>query len=246
MSQFSRQFASYIDYYYKGMFYELLEDRIVCEAIGKSLGDRNLVWSGSEPGFDYKIVDVFFEDNGNASLCFSVAIQCFLFYDIHYEDPQWGLRNIAVDGHECWYKVFLTSSLDEKMYNLHIYCIEEYSESAYLLEQDTDDIIPYIGEKDLDRIAEIFLMKHCSNALMEPMALPIEDIAYYMGLYINYVEMPADNFGQLFFAGDENDIFRGMLILNQRYIEERPEGTKNFTIAHECIWRCCRGVALSF
>ena len=52
MSQFSRQFASYIDYYYKGMFYELLEDRIVCEAIGKSLGDRNLVWSGSEPGFD--------------------------------------------------------------------------------------------------------------------------------------------------------------------------------------------------
>ena len=79
MSQFSRQFASYIDYHYKGMFYELLEDRIVCEAIGKSLGDRNLVWSGSEPGFDYKIVDAFFEDNGNASLCFSVAIQCFLF-----------------------------------------------------------------------------------------------------------------------------------------------------------------------
>ena len=234
MTEFKKQFVEYFTHYYWNTPYNLIQNRIVGNTVGAILGDQNLDWSGFMD-FDYDIVDVFFEDTNNSALCFSLIVRCDIDFNITCENRIFFSSNqIAFDGAEWWFKIFLTSSLDIDLYDLNVYCIEDYSESAYLLEQDTGDIISYIAEGDLEKVAEDFLIKHCPIALVEPMALPIENIAGNMGLKIHYVEMSDNCFGQLFFAKNGNNP-RGTLWLNQRHVEKRPKGTKNFTIAHECI-----------
>lgn len=235
MPEFKKQFVEYFTRYYWNMLFDFIQNRIVGNTVGAILGDKNLDWGGSMD-FNYDIVDVFFEDTNNSSLCFSLIVRCDIFFRITCEEKFfWGSNQISYEGTEWWFKISLTSSLDSALYDLNAYCIEDYSKSAYLLEQNTGDIIFYIAEEDLEKVAEDFLIRYYPEALTKPMALPVEDIAAEMGLNIQYVEVNNDNFGQLFFTENGDEISRGTLWLNERYIKERPETTKNFTIAHECI-----------
>lgn len=244
MSQLNKKFVSYLKQNYKDTIENVIYDYIYGEEVkyyflAEKIGDQyDLLHLQTLEylNIDFDLINVFFEDTNNSSLLFSAVVRCFYSFKIYSHDEGIYFRD---DNVERWLKIFFTSKLGAKLRNLNAYCVENYSKSTYLLKQDTGKMVPYIFEEDLDRIAEDFIIRNYPEALTEPMALPIEDIAEGIGLEITYVEMLGDIFGQLFFEdlgyAIQHEICRGTLWLNLRYVIERSEEAKRFTIAHECI-----------
>lgn len=237
MSQLNKNFAAYLQQNYKDAIEEAIRSYIVDEEL-MGCFDVEHLRTLDYLNIDFDLIDIFFEDTNNASLCFSAVAHCYYSFHVYSHDE---CIHFQDDNVERWLKIFLTSSIGVRLYDLNTYCVEIYSKETYILEQNTGELIPYIFEEDLERIAESFLIKYCPMALTEPMALPIEDIAENMGLEIFCLEMSGDIFGELFFENigyDRcigEDISRGTLLLNQRYVKERSDGAKKFTIAHECV-----------
>ena len=111
-------------------------------------------------------------------------------------------------------------------------------------------IVPIIARKDLDKEATAFLEKYYPEALVEPMRVPIEDIAKEK-LHLNVVQgyRITDDFsifGQICFSPGkvkiydlfktsekEEEVPRGTILIDAYTYWQRNSGCVNNTIAHE-------------
>ncbi|TYO92292.1 ImmA/IrrE family metallo-endopeptidase [Desulfallas thermosapovorans] len=113
------------------------------------------------------------------------------------------------------------------------------------------DYVPVISGKDMDREAAKFLLKYCPRALVEPMPVPVEEIAELeMNLDIDYVHIAEDGstLGMMIFTGGNVQLYHqetgrytwqhyeaGTMLVESSLTEAGNRGRERFTIAHEMV-----------
>lgn len=113
-----------------------------------------------------------------------------------------------------------------------------------------DHYIPVLSKKDIEEEAKKFLQLHYPQALIDPMVVPIEEIAELkMGLTIDYVNITEDKsiLGMMIFSDGVTEIYKketGEYVLEEVnkgtiLVEEdlcdNNRGRERFTIAHEIV-----------
>lgn len=115
----------------------------------------------------------------------------------------------------------------------------------------SNNLVPIIKKSEFDDVALGFLMKYCPQALNEPMAIPIEDIAVQkMNLRIKRLHISEDLsiLGQIFFNSGFAEIYQkdtdefvhekvseGTVFIDPDVAIQRNNGCERNTITHECV-----------
>jgi len=115
----------------------------------------------------------------------------------------------------------------------------------------SNKLVPIISKSEFDDVASDFLKKYYPQALSEPMAVPIEDIAVQqMNLQIKRVHISEDLsiLGQIFFNSGCAEVYlkdtdefgyetvsKGTMFIDPDVAIERNGGCERNTIAHECV-----------
>lgn len=115
----------------------------------------------------------------------------------------------------------------------------------------TKNLAPVIKKDQFDRIAAEFLEKYCREALVTPMAVPIEAIARDgMGLTVEHVSITEDlsELGKIFFTDGQTEVYlketdeyirktvkKGTIFIDEDVLVKRNGGCERFTLTHECV-----------
>ena len=112
------------------------------------------------------------------------------------------------------------------------------------------NLVPYIPPAEYDAIAKQFLEEYCPDALKNPMAVPIEDVAKSMGLDIQEVCLSEelDIYGATIFTEGNIDVYipeegiyeqrkfkRKTILIDPEAVKKTNLGCKHNTLAHECV-----------
>ena len=86
--------------------------------------------------------------------------------------------------------VFINAILKNGLKDMRIMRVDEYSPNQYDRDRSlSQNLVPYMYEEDVEKHAEAFLKAHYSKALLQPMALPVEEVATGMGMSIYFAPM---------------------------------------------------------
>lgn len=96
------------------------------------------------------------------------------------------------------YNIFFRALLQNGLHNVRITNVSEYDVSRYERDRSlSQNLVPYMYEEDVERHAEDFLRRHYPKALMQPMALPVEEIVASMGMKLYFAPLEEGVFGKV-------------------------------------------------
>ncbi|GLG03951.1 ImmA/IrrE family metallo-endopeptidase [Sellimonas catena] len=114
-----------------------------------------------------------------------------------------------------------------------------------------NSLIPYIPTNEYDAVAEEFLHLYCEEALLRPMAIPIEHIAKNeLGLDVKYIRLSeeCDIYGMTIFSDGIVEVYdpaeclydskifkRKTILIDPEAVKKTNLGCRNNTLAHECV-----------
>lgn len=148
------------------------------------------------------------------------------------------------------YNVFFEGKLEEGLHQVSVINIEEYNKAFYDKDKSLgQNLVPYMYEEDVDKHAEDFLIRNFPKALLQPMPLPVEEIAKAMDMEIYYAPLGDKIFGKTYFGEETVTVYDSILSREEREITTRPGtmlinpnvyfmyniGTANNTVIHECV-----------
>ncbi len=148
------------------------------------------------------------------------------------------------------YNIFFRALLQNGLHNVRITNVSEYDVSRYERDRSlSQNLVPYMYEEDVERHAEDFLRRHYPKALMQPMALPVEEIVASMGMKLYFAPLEEGVFGKTYFGSEKvivyTNILRketceivtepGTMLINPNVYFMYNIGTANNTIIHECV-----------
>ena len=180
-------------------------------------------------------------------LCFDATFSCSIeFQGDDYSD-------YATSDYDTWITVSCRAIIEDTIQqfdvaNIHTYKRGQYPSRAGL--RATKNMVPVISTAELETEADRFLDRYYPEALREPMAVPIEEIAKtQLGLTVlkgHRLTHDFSIFGQICFADTEVTVFdlfdigeetitakRGTIFVDAYTFWERNLGCVNNTIAHE-------------
>lgn len=146
--------------------------------------------------------------------------------------------------------VFLSAILQDGLRNIELIKIEDYEKNKYDKDSSlSQNLVSYMYEENVEKYAEAFLQKHCPQALLEPMAIPVFDIIQQMGMKMFYAPLENNVFGKTYFGKEkvwvykdnslsdtiEIDTCPGTMLINPNVYFMRNVGSVNNTIIHECV-----------
>lgn len=148
------------------------------------------------------------------------------------------------------YNVYFKALLENGLQKPAITNVEEYTPSKYDKDKSlSQNLVPYMYEEDVEKHAEDFLRRHCQKALLQPMALPVEEIVKSMGMQLYYAPLEDGIFGKTYFGSEEVKVYNnitkketldiitkpGTMLINPDVYFMYNIGTANNTIIHECV-----------
>lgn len=148
------------------------------------------------------------------------------------------------------YNVFFKAKLENGLHNISVTKVEEYDKAFYDKAKSlSQNLVPYMYEEDVEKHAEDFLQRNYPKALLQPMALPVEEIAKSMGMDIYYAPLGDKIFGKTYFDAETVTVYDSILGREEREITTKPGtmlinpnvyfmyniGTANNTVIHECV-----------
>ena len=148
------------------------------------------------------------------------------------------------------YNVFFKAILKDGLHSVSVTGAEEYNKAIYDKDKTlSQNLVPYMYEEDVDRYAEDFLRRNFEKALLQPMPLPVEEIAKSRGMEIYYAPLGDKIFGKTYFGKETVTVYDSIIGNNEHEIITRPGtmlinpnvyfmyniGTANNTIIHECV-----------
>ena len=149
--------------------------------------------------------------------------------------------------------VIINATLRDGLNDFEIVGVKEYDDFYFQKDKSlSQNMVPYLYEEDVEKVAEDFLQRNYREALEGSMALPVEELAKKMGLMILYGPLDSSTFGRMYFEDDEVDIYpladvenyeaiervtvqKGTMIVNPTLCFLRGIGSMNNTIVHECV-----------
>lgn len=148
------------------------------------------------------------------------------------------------------YNVFFKALLKNGLQQVTITNIEDYNPNTYDRDKSlSQNLVPYMYEEDVEKHAEAFLKKHYPMALLQPMAIPVEEIVQSMGMKMYYAPLEDGIFGKTYFGSEKVSVFTniigkeiveiitepGTMLINPNVFFMYNIGTANNTIIHECV-----------
>lgn len=148
------------------------------------------------------------------------------------------------------YNVFLSAKLENGLHQVRIIKAEEYNSAKFEKEKSlSQDLVPYLYEDSVEKSAENFLKKYYPKALLQPMAIPVREVAERMGMSVYYAPLCDSVFGKTYFGIEKVTVFTdltfkktaeimtepGTMLINPNVYFMRNVGTANNTIIHECV-----------
>ena len=232
--------------YMEDVYYDDIFDRVKGYVTGKKDSFESdeiyqVKWVELE---DIHVSGVTFKDKGDYVLEIRVSVDA----DVDVTGKaQYGYDHFAVDK---FYNVFFEAILDNGLHDVKLINIEEYNPATYERDRSlSQNLLHYMYEEDVEKHAEDFLRRHCPKALLQPMAIPVEEIVESMGMKLFYAPLEKGIFGKTYFASEKVKVFTN--ILQKEIIEIVTEpgtmlinpdvyfmyniGTANNTIIHECV-----------
>lgn len=114
-----------------------------------------------------------------------------------------------------------------------------------------NSLVPFIPPEEYDAVAEEFLSLYCEEALLKPMAVPIEHIAKNeLGLDVKYICLSEelDIYGMTLFTDGAVEIYdpeeglydtkvfkKKTVLIDPEAVKKTNIGCRNNTLAHECV-----------
>lgn len=148
------------------------------------------------------------------------------------------------------YNIFFEGILENGLHQVVLSTITEYNPNRYERDRSlSQNLVPYMYEEDVEKNAEDFLKRNYPKALLEPIAIPVEEVANSMGMSIYYAPLEDDIFGKTYF-GEETVIVYDSIAKKSMYeVKTKPGtmlvnpdvffmyniGTVRNTIIHECV-----------
>ena len=148
------------------------------------------------------------------------------------------------------YNVFFSARLENGLQQVSITNAEEYNPAKFDKDKSlSQDLVPYLYEEDIEKNAEDFLKRNYPKALLQPMPLPVLEIAQSMGMKVYYAPLDDSVFGRTYFGSEKVTVYKdytlnekveivtkpGTMLINPNVYFMRNVGTANNTIIHECV-----------
>lgn len=150
----------------------------------------------------------------------------------------------------CPYNVFFSARLENGLQQVSVITAEEYNPAKFEKDKSlSQDLVPYLYEDAVEKNAEDFLKRHYPKALLQPMPLPVFEIAQSMGMTVYYAPLDDSVFGRTYFGSEKVTVYTdntlkskaeiltnpGTMLINPNVYFMRNIGTANNTIIHECV-----------
>lgn len=137
-------------------------------------------------------------------------------------------------------RIYCTALVDDGIQNFQIQHIYPYNTQNFSSfgRPLTDNLVPYLGTKELDDIAKEILALYYPEMLQRPMQINPYAFAQTLGLKVEHRKITEDCsiFGRIYFEDDiEEGIPAGTIVIERDLESVRPIGTVNNTIIHECL-----------
>ena len=120
---------------------------------------------------------------------------------------RYGYEEIADNGS---YNVFFSAKLENELQQITITKAEEYNPAKFEKDKSlSQDLVPYLYEDAVEKNAEDFLSKYYPKALLQPMPLPVFDVARDMGMDVHYAPLDDSVFGRTYFGAEKVTVSAG-------------------------------------
>ena len=148
------------------------------------------------------------------------------------------------------YNIFFSAKLENGLQQVRITNVEEYNPARFEKDKSlSQDLVPYLYEETVEKNAEDFLNRHYPKALLQPMPLPVFEVAQSMGMRVYYAPLGDTVFGKTYFGAEKVTVYTdntlkakveittqpGTMLINPNVYFMRNVGTANNTIIHECV-----------
>lgn len=245
---------SFLDYLENDIFYDKIHDSILswCNRNKDVLIDRikdDVKYISPVDDIDLDFENVWIDSKEDTRIEFDIAIDVTAnvegFFGGHHDSDAY--------SPSLWLTVSCSGSLDKKLSDFCILGVEEYSKSKPN-KPLSGNFVPIIKKSSYDEYANEILdkcyFKYHPEARINPMPINVDELASRMGLTIQNTTISKDRsiFGQIFFADVEVELFNAeKSALEKRQISKntvlvdteaaylRSFGSRNMTIAHECV-----------
>lgn len=193
---------------------------------------------------DIHVSGVTFKEQDNGLLEIRVSVDA----DISVKGKtQYGYDEIADNDS---YNVFFSARLEDGLQQVTITNAEEYNPAKFEKDKSlSQDLVPYLYEDAVEKNAEDFLKRHYPKALLQPMPLPVFEVAKSMGMTVYYAPLEDSVFGRTYFGSEKVTVYTdntlkskaeivtkpGTMLINPNVYFMRNVGTANNTIIHECV-----------
>lgn len=192
---------------------------------------------------DFDIKFVTSTNNSGLEIDFEVVVEAEL------EVYDYSKKHEMVENTSQWFTCHCKGSLEDKLTDIQIQNVNEYSGVKHGHDCLSDNFIPYVKQEDLDEMAHSFLKKYYPKALLEPLKIDTIELAHSMGLTVITKNITTNGsiFGQLYFEDcnaifyDDNGISvhevvsKNTIVLDPCIFYLRDVGSVNHTIVHECV-----------
>jgi hypothetical protein len=196
---------------------------------------------------DFEIKVIRIHDKGSFAIEFDIVLSA----EITVSEYRRSKSDLETDTREQWFCLKCSGELEDGLQNFQILNTSLYSQSR--LDKDgrmTDSLVPIISKNQLDNEATAFLQQYYPEALLNPMPLPVYNVAKNMGLTIKEVSLTRHLtlFGMMVF-GDcsvkyydnegktykSMDVSKGSILVDPNVYFMRNLGCFNNTVIHECV-----------
>lgn len=192
----------------------------------------------------FHVSGVTFKDKGGNSLKIRITVDAEIEVKGRYRG---GYDTFDESG--C-YNVFLSALLENGLHNVKITEVTAYNKNEFDRDKSlSQNLVPYMYEEDVERHAEEFLKKHCPKALLQPMAIPINEVLASLHMTMYYAPMEKNVFGKTYFGVEKVKVFKdirqfeteeimtapGTMLINPDVHFMYNIGTANNTMIHECV-----------
>lgn len=238
----------YYDKIYKSIFSwccknnEVLLDKIRCLEV-------NSISHIEEDALELDFKEVWIDSKNDSRIDFDIAIDL----TVNVEGISGKHRDIDQYSSNLWVMVCCTGTMDEKLNDFSIINVEEFNKSKPK-KPLSGALVPYIKKSDYDEYAteilDKFYFSFHPEARTVPFAINTDELAARMGLKVVNTSITEDRsvFGRIYFEDTEVDLYnttsgknvrkfinKNTILIDEEAAYLRSFGSRNMTIAHECV-----------
>lgn len=241
----------FLEFLQQDRFYNIIYKRI----FGFFKGNKELIQARLNDSINYiteiqdidlDFINVWIDNKDGSRIDFDIAISVDLSVTARYGK----YRDIdEFYANNIWITIYCTGDIEKKLSDLKIIGIEEFNKSKPK-KPLSGHMVPIISSNEYNKYANDILEKYYPDVLKSPMNVDVDELAKRMGLKVINHSITEDGslFGQIFFKDTKVKLYdrktksmkkyrvaANTIIVDKKVSYLYSFGSRNMTVAHECI-----------